>query len=249
MHRIVRLVFVLIFASLLALPQRPVQAYSDWGYLWSLSFDFEQDFTGLLTIKVGPWKDGDLAEVVETSVEKITCKRIGNVGLNGGDAVFNGGHLACTLDLAGIVYKNHGLVVDPIDRYGSIFVYTTLQATKPNVAPIVSHPDANYQIDFTQPAGVTLLQQLDNNAGLQSASFPNVIGAAKVNYAMSYGCIWMGPCNGTFKADGQQVVTPFGGDYVNFRTTPVTFHIGGDGVSSFGGRMSSLLIDPGNSVH
>lgn len=249
MRRIIRLAFVLVFAGLLALPQRPAQAYSEWGYLWSLSFDFEQDFTGVLKIEVGPWVNGDLAKTVESSVEKVTCTRVGNVGLNGGDAVFNGGHLQCTLDLAGILYRNHGLVLNPIDRYGSIFVETTLQASKPNLAPIISHPDADYRIDFTNSVGVTLFQELENNAGVQSGHFPSVTGVGKVKYGFKYGCIWMGPCNGSFSADGQQDVTPFGGDYVEFRTSPVTFFIGGDGVNKFGGRMSDLLIDPGNSVH
>ncbi|NJM09228.1 hypothetical protein HC891_28030 [Candidatus Gracilibacteria bacterium] len=249
MRNVVRLVLVCIVAGVFALPQRAAYAKTELGYLWSLGFNFENDYNAVLTIEVGPWVNGDLAAVDESSTERVRCWPVGAVALDNGDAVFSGGHIECEIDLAAVVLKNHGLRVDRIDNYGSIVLYTTAAATSQNIAPIFSHPDASYHIDFSRAVGVTLAQDLDNGLALQKAYFPNVTGAGRVDYSLMYSCVWQGDCHGSFSADGQSVNTALGGSRVNFRTTPTIVRIGGDGTSTFQGRMDSLLIDPGNSVH
>jgi hypothetical protein len=249
MRNVIRLVLAVTIAGLFALPQRAAYAETELGYLWSLGFNFENDYDAVLTIEVGPWVNGDLAAVDESSSERVRCWPVGAVALDGGDAVFSGGHIECELDLAAIVLKNHGLKIDRIDDYGSIVLYTTAQSTGQNIAPIFSHPDANYQIDFSRAVGLTLIQDLDNGLALQKAYFPTVTGAGQIDYSFTYSCVWQGNCHGSFSADGQSVNTALGGSRVKFRTTPTTIRIGSDGSSTFQGRMDSLLIDPGNSVH
>lgn len=126
--------------AVFAAPQTASAA--EHGYLWSLDFDFEHDFNGLLTIRVGEWKNGNLVTVKETSQARVPCRPMGSVSLNSGDAVFDGGHLECYLDLASVVYNNHGLVVQPVDNYGSIVLRTRVNSSTNNVAPIFTHPDA-----------------------------------------------------------------------------------------------------------
>jgi hypothetical protein len=230
----------------------PAQAQEEeYGYLWSLFFDFESNYNGLLTIEVGPWKDGDLVSVDATSTATVTCKRVGNVSLNGGDAVFNGGYLKCDLDLARIVAANHGLLLDATDSYGSILLRSDIVNNGLNVAPIVSHPDANYAIDFTQTWMVRMRQQFTNSNGPQSQEFITSVGNTRNPYTFEYECVWLGACDNTFQLAGNVASPPaIGGGMVQFRTGPTTFFIGGDGgANTFSGRMGSLLIDPGNTVH
>lgn len=215
------------------------------------SQDFEQNHNGLLTVEVGPWKNGDLVSVDATSTTNVACRRVGNVSLNGGDAVFNGGYLKCDLDLASVVAANHGLQIAAIDSYGSILLRSDIINSGQNVAPIVSHPDASYVIDFSQTWAVRMRQELTNANGAQTQEYITSVGNTRNPYTFEYECVWLGPCHNTFML-GANVATPpaLGGGMIGFRTGLTTFYIGGDGgVNTFSGRMGSLLIDPGNTVH
>lgn len=252
MFKKLHLLFVpLILLALLALPSTPVRAQEEtYGYLWSLEFDFTHSFNGILTIEVGPWQNGNLVSVDATSTSRVYCRPVGAVALNGGDAVFTGGHLDCTLDLAAIVLRNHGLSIAEVDSYGSMLFTSELETTGFHLAPIFSHADAAYQIDFSQTSSVTLAQTLDNQAGIQHAFFIGVVGANRHTYTMEYGCVWLGPCHNTFVVDAAgQIVPAAGGERISFATGPTRFRIGSDGASTFHGRIGHLLIDPGNSVH
>lgn len=249
MRLIAKLMLPLVFLGLLAWPAQPARARVVLGYYWSFYLDFENDFEGVLSIEVGPWEDGELLAVEETSTEKVTCTPVGAVALNGGDAVFSGGHVECRLELAAVLLKNHNLVLGEYDSYASILMSTSLESTAQNIAPIVSHPDANYSINFSRTSSVAMIQTLNNKAGLQNAFFNQVIGVSRNKYSFEYGCVWGGACDSTFKANTQTSVTPPAGGIVRFRTAPTILRIGSDGASSFMGRMGELLIDPGNSVH
>lgn len=249
MRLIAKILLPLVILGLFAWPAAPARAGVELGYLWALNFDFEQSFDGILTVRVGPWENGNLVSTDAISSAVVPCKRVGPVFLNGGDAVFAGGHLVCELDLAGVLLRNHGLVVDEVDSYGSIYLTTDLETTAQNLAPIVSHPDATYTIDFTQTWAVTMGQRLENTLGPQGVFLGGVTGVVRNKYTFEYECVWMGACQSTFIAGTQGDVTPPGGDRVRFRTEPTRLRIGGDGAATFSGRMGSLLIDPGNSVH
>jgi hypothetical protein len=229
----------------------PAQAQDqEYGYLWSLKFDFEQSFDAVLTIRVGPWEDGNLVAVDETSETRIRCTRSGLVSLDSGHAVFNGGHLVCPIDLATLVQQNHNLTINALDTYNSMLVQTRLQTTSNNVAPIFSHPNAAYTIDFTQLNSVTLNQRLWNGAGQQTATFGSIASNTMNTYFYQYGCqSSSGPCHAIFQANTQQQSFVTTGGQIKFATGPNSFLIGGNGSSSFFGRMDDLLIDPGNTIY
>jgi hypothetical protein len=249
----VLLTLALVLALLLPLSNpEPVQAQEkEIGYLWSLFFDFEQSFDGVLTVEVGPWKDGELVEVHETSTTSVKCERVGVVYLQGGDAVFEGaGHIQCFMDLGEIVWNNHSLVINEIDSYGSMVLRTRLNSAVSALAPIFTHADAAYSIDFSQTHATTLKQELWNNAGLLQASFPGAPINSWHTYTQLYSCISNGgPCDATFRVGAQVQSVPTAGGRIQFSTGPATFDIGRNGGTFFTGRMSSLLIDPGNSAH
>ncbi|MCA9870449.1 MAG: hypothetical protein KDI03_18075 [Anaerolineae bacterium] len=239
---------VLGMFSTLAAP-KPASADAEYGYLWSLDFEFESNYNGVLTIKVGPWKNGNLVSVDKTSRAMVECRPMGSVALNAGDAVFDGGYLECYLDLASVVWANHGLAVAPVDNYGSILVRAKVNSSANTVAPLFTHPDASYKIDFTSTFAVTPSQKLWNNAGVLQATFPGVTINTWQPYTYQYACVWGGPCDASFQVGPQMQNVPTAGDRVRFSTGPTNFEIGRDGGDLFYGRMASLHIDPGNSAH
>jgi hypothetical protein len=242
----------LMLVALVALPARPTSAgnVSERGYLWTLHFDYEQDYNGLLTIKVGPMKNGDLLSVDETSTSVVPCQRIGAVNQAAGAAVFSGGYLRCSFNLAGALLANHGIVADPTDSYNRMTMRARLASTGFNLAPIVSHADVTYQLDFSSPSSVGMRQGLATDAGVvnSSAIFPGLFGGALRNYGMVYGCaIGGGACSARFYAGADTDVMPAAGGPVSFRTGPTSILIGGDGATTFLGGIDDLIIDPGNS--
>lgn len=254
MHTIAKLLLLPLLAiALLAPLAQPAPALADepeLGYLWSLYFSFDHNFNGLLTIEVGPWGGGNLLAVDETSTAVVPCRPVGNVYLSGGDAVFEGGHLSCELDLAGVVLANHGLLVQPIDTYGSIHMRARLKTDPGAVAPLFSHPDASYSLDLTQPGITTLRQKLNIGSDLLQASFTNVLPGNVNTYTYQYSCAFnTGLCEGNFRVPQQSQSVPSAGSPISFTTAPTAFQIGEDQGVTFKGRISSLLVDPGNSVH
>jgi hypothetical protein len=228
-------------------PQIAQAQAEEWGYLWSLYYSFDQDYNAVLTIEVGPWENGDLVEVADSSTATVRCEPVGNVALAGGMAVFKGGHLECAMDLREIVNQNHDLVIDEIDDYGSIIARTIVMSSANTVAPIFTHPDAQYSIDFTQTSSVKLNQQLWNGAGLLDETFFGVMGNTWQTYTMEYICNPAGTsCDEKFGVAGQTATNPVAGTRVKFNTGPMSFQVGG---AAFNGRMDALLIDPGNSAH
>ncbi|HMN29129.1 MAG TPA: hypothetical protein PKE45_13335 [Caldilineaceae bacterium] len=253
MKPIQRFLLVLVLAFGIFLPvanPQPVRAEGQYGYLWSLFFDFEQSFDGILTIEVGPWENGDLTAVEATSTVTVPCKRVGNVQLNGGDAVFSGsGYLSCTLNLAETVWNNHKLAIGKVDTYGSMVMRARVNGATNTVAPLFSHPNAAYRLDFTQTSATTLSQTLWNGVGPLQATFPGVTINNWQTYTAQYICSIAGPCSASFAAGPQQQNQPTAGTRVQFATGPTTFEIGHGGGLFFSGRIASLLVDPGNSAH
>jgi hypothetical protein len=227
------------------------QDRTEYGYLWSLFFDFEKSFDGLLTIEVGPWKNGDLVEVHESSTVTIPCKRAGNVQLNGGAAIFAGnGYLVCSMNLKELVRNNHGLLIESVDNYGSILFHAEVMGEANTIAPIFTHQDAAYSLDFTQTSQTTLLQSLWNGVGPMPATIPGPTLFTWEAYTQEYRCTIAGACSAKFAIGPQQQNQPIpGGTRTQFTTEPATFEIGHAGGTFFTGRMASLLIDPGNSAH
>ena len=102
--------------------------------------------------QVGPWKNGNLVSVDETSTATVGCRPMGSVSLSAGDAVFDGGYLECYLDLAAVVPNNHKLTVEPVDNYGSILLRTRVKSTANTIAPCSRTRDARRRTRSTSPA-------------------------------------------------------------------------------------------------
>jgi hypothetical protein len=231
---------------------QPAQAQDQQiGYLWSLYFDFDSSYNGVLTIEVGPWENGELTSVNETSSAMVRCEPVGNVQLQGGDAVFDGNsYLSCALDLGEVVWNNHGLQIDDVDSYGSMVMRARVNSAANGIAPLVRHPDATYSADFTATQSVAMSQDLWNEAGVSGATFNGVMINQWYVLTYLYACISNGgPCDATFAAGGQMQTKPTAGDRISFSTEATSFEIGRDGGNYFTGRIDSILIDPGNSVH
>jgi hypothetical protein len=243
-------ILLVILALLAPLAQpTPARAEAERGYLWSLFFNFDTSFDAVLTVKVGPWKNGNLVAVDETSTTTIRCSRVGSVSLSGGSAVFDGGHLECPIDLAGIVFANHGLQVADVDSYGSIVLRTRIATNQNALAPIVGHPDADWSVDFSSTSSATLVQELWNNAGPLQENFPGVMINSWHTLTYQYACAANGgACEARFSAGPQTQIVPTAGGNVRFTTAPTTFVVGRQGANTFRGLMDELLIDPGNSV-
>lgn len=242
----------------LATPQTAHAQDDAYGYLWSLEFDFDSSFEGVLTIEVGPWKNGELVEVDETSQATVRCFPAGNVILDSGDAVFsNDGYLRCSMNLAEIVLNNHGMEIEPIDSYGSLLMAAELNSDTNGYAPIFTHQDASYGVKFNATQAVTFGGQLSTWNGndpsgsvAQFASFPGVTINTWNSYLMEYACgADGGPCDALLKVNGQQQTFFNLGGRSAFATEEATFLIGHDGGSYFSGRMGHLIVDPGNSAH
>jgi hypothetical protein len=244
------LLLPLVLLALLApLPQAARAEADQYGYVWSAHFPFQGSFNGVMTLKVGPWKNGKLHSVDATSTTPVFCLPIGNVSLNAGDAVFNGGYLRCTVNIGAMVLAKHKYVIPAVDTYQSILFTASLQTSEPRHAPIFTAQDARYTVDFSNLDAVRLTQDLENDLGVQEESFPGVNGFTMRTYRMTYNCAWLGACGSNFQVGLESKATPIGGAPISFATGQQNFLIGGDGVRTFYGRMGSLLIDPGNTVH
>ena len=252
MKNILRFVYTPILILGLFLPfanPQPVRAAA-YGYLWSLTFDFETNFDGVLTIEVGPWENGDLVSVDETSRAIVPCRRVGDVFLDSGDAVFGGaGYLTCEMNLQKIVRENHGLTIGDLDTYGSIVMHTRLSSNVNALAPIFTHPDAIYSVDFTQTQAATLTQSLHNGVGPMQATFGGVTINNMENFTAEYICDIAGPCFANYAAGPQQQNQPIAGAWTQFSTGRTSFDIGHNNGLILNGRMAALEIDPGNSAH
>jgi hypothetical protein len=244
------LALALILGALLPMAKlQPVFAQDEHlGYLWKAEWNFEKSFDGVLIIEVGPWKNGDLLSVEETSTTTIHCEPVGSVHLDGGDAVFKGGHLQCDMNLAETVLNNHQLQIGEVDSYGSIVLRARVNSAANTVVPIFSHQDAAYSLDFTQTFAAKMNQELWNGAGLLQATFPGVLINAWETYGYEYSCNANGSaCSAAFSAGPQIQSMPTAGSRVQFSTGPTTFEIGRDGGATFEGRIAGLIVDPGNS--
>lgn len=252
MHRVRHLLLLsVLFVAVATLPARPAAAGggSDFSYVWRIGFMFDDSFDGTLTIESGPMVNGVLQSVERTSTSVVPCARVGTVGLTGGMAKFDGGYLRCALDLAAAL-KAHGIEAPAIDSYNRVTVRAGVASTVQHLAPIVSHPDIAYSLDFTKRDRVALHQELATNLGVVAAgdTFLGLSGSDLRNYAYVYQCLPAGPCAAHHYAGAAVSGGAVVGAAVRFQTGPNTLLVGGDGASTFFGGIDELIIDPGNTI-
>jgi hypothetical protein len=251
--RLTLLALSLLILALAALAGRAgsAGAVSELGYVWRLQFPFDDSFDGILTIQTGPVKNGVLQSVEQTSTTAVPCERVGPVNLIAGAAVFNGGYLRCTLDLAVALQANHGLGAPATESYNRMTMSTRLASTGTSLAPIVTHRDLAYQIDFDGGDNVVMHQTLATKGGgaLSQAAFGGMFGGDRRTYGFVYQCAPNAAlCAAGHSAGAAVSGGPVAGGPVSFRTGTATLLIGGDGASTFLGGIDDLIIDPGNGI-
>jgi hypothetical protein len=253
-HQIIRLGFVAL-CSLLAI-SFPIftptaqAAPPGYGYLWELVFDFEEDFNGVLKIEVGPWQDGNLAWIEETSETIIECTPSGRISRTDGFANFGGsGFLTCEMDIAQIVLDKHNLVAEETDTYGSFIMQTDAVLLNENPAPIFNHPDAAFRLDPLGPIDIYVINDISNEHGPIQALFSGITWNTLHTYNSDYVCIPDLQCDLAHHADTTEITLTEQGEPITFTTGPTTFTIGKDDANIMTGRIDSILIDPGNFVH
>lgn len=250
--RFFRLCLIALFslmATWLPAQTSSVHAATEYGYLWKIVFDFDSSFDGKMTIEVGPWGNGDLLVVEETSTAVVRCAPVGDVKLIDGAATFQGGYLECSFDIGTLVRQNHGLKPKNPDTYGSIVMRTRALLPTDAPAPLFYHPDATYRLDPIGPGVIDMATDLSNGNGVMGASFSGVNWSDWTVYTSNYVCVSLVACNLTYSAGGTDIAMNNQGNAVTFATGPTNFLIGKDDTGILNGRIDMLLVDPGNFAH
>lgn len=222
----------------------------NYGYLWELVFDFEEGFNGLLKIEVGPWEDGNLVWIEETSETIIECTPSGRISLTEGFANFGGsGFLTCEMDIAQIVLDKHDLIAQEIDTYGSFIMQTEAVLLNDNPAPIFNHPDAQLRLEPIVPVDVRMISDLSNQHDPITTTVFSVMATDVNTYTVDYVCTPDVQCDIEHSVGIRQNMLTEQGEPLTFTTGLTTFTIGKNDTGIMTGRIDSILVDPGNFVH
>jgi len=256
-----RLLIVLLmgFAPVVAPPNAAPVYAADYAYYWSLTFDYETNFDGVLHVAVGHAENGGVQNppLYETDFP-LACQRVGNVGLAGGSAIFNGGYLTCNIDLqrmvraaiatCGQVAPGCALPVEDVERYHSFRMLANVASTTTGAAPLFYHEDANYTVT---PALSTaqIAATLTPIGAVSSSALPAPLGAVN-SYESRYLCGVTGVCGMQFGVNGAVESLPQGSAWVDFSTPATTIYIGRNPAANTtmpaGTSLAYLFIDPPN---
>lgn len=238
-------------------PTAPVHADPGYAYYWSLTFDYEHDFNGVLSIVTGYNDNGAPQEppiFVQTTT--IPCQRVGNASVSGGFLHLNGGYVRCDFDLQRALNSAFDLCNQKVagctmsigeDEYYAHFrAAAQVLSTATGEAPIFYHEDASYRIN---PA-ISWSQFTANLAPhgvIPSATQPAALGAW-TSYQAFYSC--SGGCEMDYFVAGNTQSVPTVEKWVPFSTVPTTIYIGYDPVQNLaapaGTQINMLFIDPPN---
>ena len=251
----------LLVGSALLSPQlaAPVAAQS-YGYTWTIEFDFDAGFDGILTVEAGPGTVGALDKVYVSEEFTVSCAPNGVVNQAGGAAIFAGGHLVCDLDLGTAITRTFDLCarVDegcryslaPVESYENLHMAAKVFSPQPGPAPLLHTPDVLFGPNLTA-ADATLYNRLTPAGGMSSLFVTSPLGKW-MSYGALYSCQFGPPCTSEFNVNG---VTQAGGpgpfvDQAQIRMQPVDLIIGHDPGTGYtvpnGTQIDSLTIDPPN---
>lgn len=241
-------VFILTFIAALFTSPRLVatptaQAATEMGYYWTLIFDFNNTFNGVLKLEVGPWENGKLLKVEQSSEARVACAPVGAVVLANGVATFNGNsYLTCTLDLAGAFKANHNLEPKRVESYGALLISARAQLNAAGNAPLFKHRNASFGLSAPGPLMVRDVATLTNNGALMQSQLFSLNWGVLQTYEANYSCAWGGACDMNLTAGPNQQTLFNQGAPVQFATGRTTFTIG----QGLNGQIDALLVDPGN---
>ena len=152
---------LLLLLGLLAIlaPVSTEVAHADPGYAyyWSLTFDFENNFDGILHVDVGFNENGGVQQPALYGENfNVPCKRVGNVTLTGGSAKFAGGYLQCDLDVKSALtaafakcqqeHPGCTLAINEVESYRNFRMLAGVISTVVGSAPLFYHEDAVFTI-------------------------------------------------------------------------------------------------------
>ncbi len=169
------LVCAILFLPLLLLVDQA--SASSPGYArWILHVSFDETGASHPAGKeiVAEWTvqiEDQQGTVITSSTEYLDCTKIGAVTIQNGNALFNGGHVACLMpSFADAVTQLTGryLAVDASGKsqcaYNDVNLWTRTHAwpfaNSPGVHPVFNHPSFNYQIDNSTTVSTVLESNL-----------------------------------------------------------------------------------------
>jgi hypothetical protein len=250
----------LVLCSLFA-PATTEVAHADPGYAyyWSLTFDYENNFNGVLHVDVGYAENGGVQNPALHGQDfSVTCQRVGNVSLAGGTATFNGGYLTCNLDVKQALeatfakcaagFPGCTMTIEDVEKYRSFRMLSQITSVAAGSAPIFYHEDATYAISLN---GTTaqVAADLAPLGTVQSSAVATFLPVSQ-SYGSNYLCAPLGGCTMGFAIGGSNEGLPQANDSVEFSTPSSTIYIGYNPATGItipaGTQITHLFIDPPN---
>ncbi len=256
---------VLIAVSILSpMTTNNAVAASGYAYYWSLTFDYANNFDGILHVKVGYDENGGVQNPpLHEQDFNVSCQRVGNVSVAGGSATFAGGYLTCTLDVKSALratfsqcnelVKGCTMNIADVEKYRSFRMMTSITSPAVGSMPVFAHEDAKYEITSSYVSPSTTNAQIAATitplGWVQSSPLPMSLAVVQA-YESRYLCAPLGGCAMAFEIAGSLEGVPQGNEYVEFSTPSSTIYIGYNPATNAtipaGTQMSHLFIDPPN---
>jgi hypothetical protein len=239
----------------------PAHADPGYAYYWSITFDFEQGFNGVLSIATGYNENGapqDPPIYVQNTT--IPCQRVGNASVSGGVLTLNGGYVTCDFDLRRALESAFemcnqkvagcGMRIQDEEYYAHFRAAAQVMSTLPGEAPIFYHEDASYRI-YPSASGSTGTQiTADLTPHGVTPSTQVMVGALGVwtSYQSFYSC--GAACNMGYSVGGHTEIVATTQAKVPFSTQSTRIYIGHDpeqGLTAPAGtQINTLFVDPPN---
>lgn len=231
---------------------------NDYAYYWSLTFDFDNEATGILYVAVGYDDNGSpMQPYLHESKTEVTCQRKGNASVSGGMLNLNGGYLYCDIDIQAALEQTFQecdalspgchMQIEDVEYYHNFRADATVLLSNGSEAPIFYHPDASYSIT----PGISTMQ-ITANLRPHGVIPSSPVGAPPLNvwhqYRAFYACDPL--CDMRYDVDAAVEIVPTPQERVPVFTPRTTIYIGHNPVLGLtapaGTRIAHLFIDPPN---
>lgn len=257
--RSVLLLVVGLFAILAPVSTEVVHADPGYAYYWSLTFDFENNFNGILHVDVGFNENGGVQQPALYGENfNVPCKRVGNVVLTGGSAKFNGGYLQCDLDIYSALtaafakcqqeHPGCTMTINAVEPYRNFRMLAGLISPVVGSAPLFYHEDAVFTV-MPDTATTQVTSTLTPIGLLTSSSTAAPLNTPQF-YAAEYECDGGAGCANYFTVTGALQSTTLPAQTVQFSTPATKVYIGYNRATGAtipaGTELLSLVVDPPN---
>ena len=237
----------LLLLTGLALQQpQGVSASSPNSYYWSMTFDFEGSYDGLLYVEYI-----DVNNVPHRVSTEIPCVPVGRMDIGEETADFQGGYLDCSVpSIQDILNELTGLQLGAVQTYCPFMMEAEIAFIEDqSLYPILAHmasgtqPEARFQVISRHTS--RLQAQFANTHLSQGDPFD-----VKLGEFHSLQTQLMEECYFHHTVDQQMVVDPTWINGADFYIDAAQLYIGYDPETGdiLNGRIDSLLIDPGDFI-